>query len=63
MLEESPPPSAHGNDLMTPPEVLLKRTWAEAKRLTKEKEVTIDMVKVIKSSPQEYYSKGLSFHS
>jgi len=50
VLEESPPPSAHGNDLMTPPEVLLKRTWAEAERLTKEKEVTI---KVINSSPLE----------
>lgn len=39
MLQESPTSGIHGNDLMTPPEVLLKRVREEAEKLTKEKEV------------------------
>ena len=39
MLQESPTPGIYGNDLMTPPEVLLKGVQKEAEKLTKEKEV------------------------
>lgn len=39
MLQGSPTSGIYGNDLMTPPEVLLEGVRKEAERLTKEKSV------------------------
>ena len=39
MLQESPTSGIYGNDLMTPPEVLLEGVQKEAEKVTKEKSV------------------------
>ena len=39
MLQESPTSGIYGNDLMTPPEVLLEGVRKEAEKVTKEKSV------------------------